>query len=80
MYFFDQVGVGASLLLLNFELVNIYSLFVPSLVCKVCAYFNGFEKVCKSIHLRVIQLRDENDLVSTKLVLNYCVVCRYALF
>ena len=81
MHFFDQlVAPGASLLFLKFEHVNIYALLVPSLVCKVCAYFNGFEKVCKSIHLRVNHRRDENVLVSTKLVLNYCVVCRFAFF
>ena len=80
MHFFDLVGPGGALLYLKFEHVNIYALFVPSLVSKVCAYFNGFEKVCKSIHLRSNQLRDENVLVSTKLVLNYCVVCRFAFF
>ena len=80
MHFFDLVGPGVSLLYLKVERVNIYALFVPSLVCKVCAYFNRFEKVCKSIHLRFIHLRDENVLVSPNLVLNYCVVCRYALF
>ena len=80
MHFFDLVGPGGALLLLKFEHVNIYALFVPSLVCKVCAYYNGFEKVCQSIHLRFIHLREENVLFSPNLVLNYCVVCRYALF